>query len=113
MSKKDYNSSDPRPRERAIDLAIDKVKATFTDFFRWDGPMLISISEKNQRCGEDHHNSKLSNHEVEMVRWLHDCGMGYARIADKFEVSKSCIAMICRYERRTAYAVRFKRVEDE
>lgn len=44
----------------------------------------------------------LSDAQIERIRDMHDDGyLGYARIAKAFNVSKSCIARICQYVRRT------------
>lgn len=41
---------------------------------------------------------KLSDHEVELIRYLHEVeGWGYRRLAKKFEVSKTHIRRICAY----------------
>jgi hypothetical protein len=49
----------------------------------------------------------LTDHEVELVRKLHEAHprghpehMGYAVLALKFEVSKTTIRQYCRYQRR-------------
>lgn len=47
------------------------------------------------RCGQQHHNAKLTDHEVELIRSLHDEGMGYKLIAKKFEVSPRTVRGIC------------------
>lgn len=61
---------------------------------------VIERNERGLRVGESHHNAELSNHEVEEIRKLHESGMSYPRIADKFEISKSSVGKYCRYERR-------------
>ena len=60
----------------------------------------------NYTSGEKHPRSKMTDHEVELVRELKDAGLTYIEIAQKFEVSKSCIAGICQCRRRavTLYA---------
>lgn len=71
---------------------------------------LVAINEKGRRMGEDHHNAKLTDGEVDLVRKLHAEGMGYAEIAEKFGVSRVTVGRICRYERRAESVVRWKRV---
>lgn len=61
---------------------------------------LVAVNEMGRRVGETHHNSELSDHEVEQIRRLHEDGMSYPRIAEKFEISKSAVGKYCRYERR-------------
>lgn len=69
---------------------------------------VIGVNDKGLRVGEDHQNAILTNDEVERIRDLRAQGMKYDTIAGKFEVSKSTIAMICRYERRAEIATYFK-----
>lgn len=71
---------------------------------------LVALNAQNRRIGEDHRSAKLTDGEVEQIRRLHEGGMGYSRIAVKFEISKSSVALICRYERRAQTTVRFKLV---
>ena len=52
------------------------------------------------KIGQDHHRAKLTDRDVELIRQLHDGGMTYAEIARKFEVSRSLVGCICRFERR-------------
>jgi predicted DNA-binding protein (UPF0251 family) len=61
---------------------------------------MVALNERRRRIGEDHPNAKLTDHEVELIRDLREHGMKYKTLAEKFEVSKSTIAMVCRYERR-------------
>lgn len=69
---------------------------------------IVGVNDRGLRVGEDHQGAKLTNHEVEMIRELHAAGMSYTELSVKFEVSKSLIAQICRFERRADIAVRFK-----
>jgi DNA invertase Pin-like site-specific DNA recombinase len=71
---------------------------------------LVAVNEKGLRLGEDHQRAKLTNHEVECIRRLHSDGMDYLTIAQKFDVSKSVIARICRFEIRATAAIRWKTV---
>lgn len=53
-----------------------------------------------KRSGEQHHNAKLSDDDVELMRRLKEAGLSLRAIARKFDSPKSTVAMICRYERR-------------
>lgn len=55
-----------------------------------------------RKAGQHHHRAKLTDHDVELIRQLHDDGIGYLVLAKKFEVSQHTIGRICRFERRTA-----------
>jgi DNA invertase Pin-like site-specific DNA recombinase len=70
----------------------------------------VAVNDAGLRIGEDHPNSKLTDAEVELIRSLHESGMSYATLAEKFEVSRWTIGRICRYERRGQIPARFKAV---
>lgn len=72
----------------------------------------ITVSDQGLRVGESHALAKITDAEVEMIRRLHEDGMGYKRIAKKFDISRSSVAMICRYERRATVGVRVKVVDN-
>ncbi|KWW37668.1 hypothetical protein [Cupriavidus metallidurans] len=72
---------------------------------------IVAINERGLRIGEDHHHAKLTNMEAELIRKLHEEeGFSYRALAAKFEVSKSLVARICRYEKRNHSPARFKSV---
>lgn len=67
----------------------------------------VKLSEKGKRIGEDHQRALLNDKQVEQIREYYEEGLyGYTAIALHFtelfgfEVKKSSVAMICRYERR-------------
>lgn len=71
----------------------------------------IGVNARGYRVGEDHQLAKLSDSEVELIRQLReDDSWTYALLAEKFEVSKQCIAYICQYKRRAERPARFKTV---
>lgn len=70
----------------------------------------VAVNDVGLRIGEDHPNAKLTDAEVEMIRQLHEEGVSYEHLAEKFEVSKWAIGRICRYERRAQVPADFKRV---
>lgn len=70
----------------------------------------VAVNEAGLRIGEDHPNAKLTDSEVERIRQLHEHGMTYGTLAEKFEVSKWTIGRICRYERRAQTVMNFKTV---
>jgi ribosome-binding protein aMBF1 (putative translation factor) len=56
---------------------------------------------KGRRIGEEHPNAILTDGEVELMRHLREVdGLTYDALAAKFEVSKSSVAKICKYQRR-------------
>ncbi len=71
----------------------------------------VAVNERGKQIGEDHPNAKLTDRDIDLIRHLHEKdGLSYATLAEKFEVNKSAIAKICRYERRAQSASRFKKV---
>lgn len=53
------------------------------------------------RIGESHPRAKLSDHDVRLIRELHEQhGLGYKRLGEKFEAPRSTIADICCYRTR-------------
>ena len=48
----------------------------------------VAVNDAGLRIGEDHPNAKLTDAEVERIRSLHEDGMSYDTLAEKFEVSK-------------------------
>jgi hypothetical protein len=70
----------------------------------------VALNEGDRRIGEDHQMAKLTDAEVELIRDLNDHGLGYKRLAVKFDVSPSCIARICRFETRSHVAVKWKSI---
>lgn len=55
---------------------------------------------KGHRVGQDHPNAVLTDGEVQAMRDLREEGKTYEWLAEKFEVSKSSVAKICKYQRR-------------
>lgn len=62
------------------------------------------------RVGESHHRSKLSDHEVELIRLLREGGMQIKMIAKKFECSPSNISAIVNYRSRIGIAAGIMKV---
>lgn len=50
--------------------------------------------------GEDHPKVSLSDQDCELIRELHESGLSYGQIADKFQRSKSTIRDIIKYRTR-------------
>lgn len=45
----------------------------------------VAINAKGNRVGETHHRAKLTDKDVAMIVELHESGLGYRRIAQKFD----------------------------
>ena len=50
--------------------------------------------------GQSHPRSLFTDHEVDLIRHLHEQGMGYQEIAEKFDTTRQCIYRICTYRTR-------------
>ncbi|MGL4668862.1 MAG: hypothetical protein ACRCWR_13150 [Saezia sp.] len=74
--------------------------------------MFISIGESGKRVGKCHQRAKLTNDEVELIRQLHEEGLSYRELSEKFGVNRWHIGRLCRYERRAACAVRVLKRKD-
>lgn len=70
---------------------------------------LIAVNERGLAIGESHPRAVLSDHEVGLLLELRDEGKSMAWLAEKFEVSKSCVAKIVWGQRRAQFAVSFRR----
>lgn len=72
---------------------------------------VIGVNELNIAVGQDNPSADLTDREVELMRSLRETeGWTYDRLAEKFECSKSLVAMICRYERRVIRPVAWREV---
>lgn len=71
---------------------------------------LIGVNESGRRVGESHKDAKISDHEVEVIRMLHEAeGWGYRRLVKWSGLGKTTIRKICNYQIRVQTATRFKR----
>jgi len=70
----------------------------------------IRLNDAGRRIGESHPNTKLTDHDVELILALVDEGLSYTEVAEKFEVSKSCIQHIVSGRNRGQWAARMIRV---
>jgi len=66
---------------------------------------MVGMREKRKlkpglRRGENHPRATLTDGEVEMIRKLHEQGLGYKRIASKFECGVRTVRDIVSYRRR-------------
>lgn len=71
---------------------------------------LVSLNESGRRIGQEHPRAKLLDREVDQVLDLLDSGLSYAAVAEKMEVSKSCVAHIATGRRRSQVVARTVRV---
>lgn len=73
---------------------------------------LVGISESGSRVGETHHRAKLSDHDIDLIRELHEEGLSYREIALKFCVGKSTVRDIVKCRRRWQTPVTWRKVVD-
>ena len=68
---------------------------------------LIGLSDENRIAGESHPHARLSDNDVEWMRFLHDEGfVGYRTLALAFGVPRATVQGICTYYRRSVEVVR-------
>jgi hypothetical protein len=73
--------------------------------------VIIAVNEQGYRIGSSHHNATISDEVVDKMRDLHeDDGIGYRRLAKMFNLSRSVVAKLCKYERRAQTPQRWKKV---
>ena len=67
---------------------------------------ILGVNDIGRRVGDSHHDAKLTNGDVELLRELRAEGWGYRRLATKFEVSKATVRNIVsgRYRGQVATA---------
>lgn len=70
----------------------------------------VAVNDRGLRIGEDHHNARYTDGEVEMVLRLRDDGFGYKRIAKALDMPKRTVRDICQGKRRCQCAANHKRV---
>lgn len=69
----------------------------------------IGLSESGTRVGETHHRAKLTDHDIDLIRELHEEGLSYKVIAEKFDIGKSTVADIVKCRRRWQLPVKWRR----
>lgn len=71
---------------------------------------LVAFNEDGQRIGESHPRAVLTDHDIDLLFALWDeGGWSYARIAAKFEISKSHAWDILNFRKRVQVAASWKR----
>lgn len=73
--------------------------------------VLVPVNERGLRIGQYHHNARLTDADVELIRQLADSGMRHSVIAEKFEISRYTVGRICRSERRAQTPARWITVQ--
>lgn len=72
---------------------------------------MVAVNENGCRVGETHHRAKLTDHDVDLIRELHEeHGLSYSQLAEKFGCSKSTIRDYCQYRRRCQFPEKWRRV---
>lgn len=71
---------------------------------------VIGLNDHGRRVGQDHHRAKFTDHEVEVMRQMHESGMSFYRLARVMECDESTARRICNHERRSQQPTKFKKV---
>lgn len=52
-------------------------------------------------AGERHHNARYTDHEIEVMREMHEHhGFGYRRLAKIFGCTRGYVRKVCKFQRR-------------
>jgi hypothetical protein len=77
--------------------------------------IIYGVNERGTRLGEFHHNARLTDDQVELIRRIHEEGfMGYRSLVLMckerwgLDVSRQTIKSICKYERRCSTPSAYK-----
>lgn len=57
-------------------------------------------NELGYRIGDSHHNTQITDHEIELARQLRDDGMQVVEVARKFGISKGYASKVLRHINR-------------
>ena len=60
----------------------------------------VKRGDNGYRIGDSHHNSRLTDHEIEIMRQLRSDGMKVRDIARKFGVTKGYVSKILSHQAR-------------
>lgn len=70
--------------------------------------VFVAVNEQGRRIGEQHHNARFTDHEIDLIRQLNEEGLSYSVLAEKFECAKSTIQMYCQCNRRAQTIAKWK-----
>jgi hypothetical protein len=65
----------------------------------------VSVNDRGHVVGQDHHRSRLSDHDIDLIRELRAGGMPLREIGEKFEISIQSVSYYARGDRRAQMAV--------
>lgn len=74
--------------------------------------MRLLLNEKGLRIGESHANARYTDHEVELMRELHEAGMTAKEIAEKFDAPSSTVRAIVVGRARIQIPFEIREVKD-
>ncbi len=69
----------------------------------------VAVNDLGYVIGQDHHNAKLTNHQIDQILQMRDDCMSYRQIAQVFGMSKSHIRNICKGRKRCQLAWQTKK----
>jgi hypothetical protein len=71
---------------------------------------IVGVNESGRRVGQYQTGAKLTDHEVSLLLDMRSKGMGYKRLAKKFEVSIRSVRDIVSFRRRGQAVANWRRV---
>lgn len=87
---------------------------TFSGVMKIKAERIVAVNDQNLPIGEDHHNAKFTNQEIDLIRHLYEVDkIRISHLAIMFECSKGMIHKICNYEIRNQSPASHKRVKVE
>lgn len=70
----------------------------------------VGVNHLGRRIGQDHQAARLTDAECELIRQLHEEGLSYKKLADKFGIGKSTVRDIVTFRRRGQFPVEWRTV---
>ncbi len=67
----------------------------------------VAVNDRGFRIGQDHPKAVLTDAEITRLLDLHDQGLGYKRLAQMFDISRSAARNYCKGLRRCQFPARW------
>jgi hypothetical protein len=105
LSVYQYLGAHPRKRwpsykKPSFDLDVVFEDSDWNDYWKWEMGLRRSVAVERGGIGENNHNAHISEHDVDMIRYLYGDGDDLTQqdIADLFGISRQQVSKIVRKE---------------